>query len=297
MIAYPNILYLSIGSVTLPLDYIQSKIYIQTATKMIYLGTNIQTLLLHSGDNTLQVVTGERKQLITISVKTNSKQELQIQKVDKPLKSFQATPLTPRSSAFCYTLPPEKFTGPLAFFNWGRVQFAERADIKTKNLAPFTQQSVLKIQVNQDAKIKCDNACKYGLESLFAEAIAVWRSGCSRCNPNALVLIQVDSATWLDWRLERRLNIDGATLDLNDVLPEETQEFKSSPSWVGGQVVPYVNITKSQKLFDKICALPANKAVWASAVKAMKQWEFRPGTKDGTPVAVRIAVDMTFSLR
>ena len=35
----------------------------------------------------------------------------------------------------------------------------------------------------------------------------------------------------------------------------------------------------------------------ASAVKAMKQWEFRPGTKDGKPVAVRIAVDMTFSLR
>ena len=33
------------------------------------------------------------------------------------------------------------------------------------------------------------------------------------------------------------------------------------------------------------------------AVKAMKQWQFRPGMKDGKPVAVKIAVEMTFTLR
>ena len=34
-----------------------------------------------------------------------------------------------------------------------------------------------------------------------------------------------------------------------------------------------------------------------SAVKAMKQWEFKPGTKDGKPVAVRVSIDMTFTLK
>ncbi len=34
-----------------------------------------------------------------------------------------------------------------------------------------------------------------------------------------------------------------------------------------------------------------------AAVKAMKKWTFKPGTKDGQPVAVRIEVEMTFSLR
>jgi len=29
----------------------------------------------------------------------------------------------------------------------------------------------------------------------------------------------------------------------------------------------------------------------------MKQWEFKPGTKDGKPVAVRIHVQMRFALR
>jgi periplasmic protein TonB len=33
------------------------------------------------------------------------------------------------------------------------------------------------------------------------------------------------------------------------------------------------------------------------AVKAFKQYEFKPGEKDGKPVAVRIHVKMTFTLR
>jgi len=33
------------------------------------------------------------------------------------------------------------------------------------------------------------------------------------------------------------------------------------------------------------------------AVKAMKQWQFKPGTKDGKAVAVRVAVMMNFTLK
>jgi protein TonB len=33
------------------------------------------------------------------------------------------------------------------------------------------------------------------------------------------------------------------------------------------------------------------------AVKAMKQWQFKPGTKDGKPVAVRVQVESTFTLK
>jgi TonB family protein len=34
-----------------------------------------------------------------------------------------------------------------------------------------------------------------------------------------------------------------------------------------------------------------------AAVKAMKQWEFKPGTKDGKAVAVRVEIDMAFTLK
>ena len=33
------------------------------------------------------------------------------------------------------------------------------------------------------------------------------------------------------------------------------------------------------------------------AIKAMKQWKFRPGTKDGKPVAVEVTVEMRFTLK
>lgn len=33
------------------------------------------------------------------------------------------------------------------------------------------------------------------------------------------------------------------------------------------------------------------------AIRATKQWEFKPGTKDGKPVAVAVNVELTFSLR
>jgi TonB family protein len=33
------------------------------------------------------------------------------------------------------------------------------------------------------------------------------------------------------------------------------------------------------------------------AVKALKQWLFKPGTKDNKPVAVEIAVEMSFALK
>ena len=33
------------------------------------------------------------------------------------------------------------------------------------------------------------------------------------------------------------------------------------------------------------------------AVSAAKQWRFKPGTKDGKPVAVRVAIELTFTLK
>ena len=34
-----------------------------------------------------------------------------------------------------------------------------------------------------------------------------------------------------------------------------------------------------------------------NAVAATKQWEFKPGTQDGKPVAVRVNVSITFTLK
>ena len=52
-----------------------------------------------------------------------------------------------------------------------------------------------------------------------------------------------------------------------------------------------VGDVKVVKSLDALYGLDDN------AVKAMKQWEFKPGTKDNRPVAVRIHVEMAFTLK
>ena len=44
-------------------------------------------------------------------------------------------------------------------------------------------------------------------------------------------------------------------------------------------------------------SLDATYGLDESAVAAMKQWAFRPGMKDGKPVAVRVNVEIAFTLR
>jgi len=34
-----------------------------------------------------------------------------------------------------------------------------------------------------------------------------------------------------------------------------------------------------------------------SAIDAVKQWKFKPGAKDGTAVAVRVTIEMIFTLK
>ena len=81
------------------------------------------------------------------------------------------------------------------------------------------------------------------------------------------------------------------------VRAEYTQEAKDNriAGRVGLEVVVLsdgkVGDVKVTESLDTIYGLDRN------AVAAMKQWEFKPGMKDGKPVAVRIYVEMAFTLR
>ncbi len=57
---------------------------------------------------------------------------------------------------------------------------------------------------------------------------------------------------------------------------------------LAGGTVGEVTVTRS---------LDATYGLDGQAVTAMKQWLFTPGKKDGKPVAVRISVEMTFTLK
>ena len=44
-------------------------------------------------------------------------------------------------------------------------------------------------------------------------------------------------------------------------------------------------------------SLDAESGLDQQAVEAVKGWQFKPGTKDGKPVAVRVTIDVQFSLK
>lgn len=84
---------------------------------------------------------------------------------------------------------------------------------------------------------------------------------------------------------------------VKDVKPQYTQEARKAR--IQGNVlldavvlkdgtVGEVTVTKS---LDKEYGLDDQ------AVKALKQWQFKPGTKDGKPADVRVSIEMSFTLK
>lgn len=81
------------------------------------------------------------------------------------------------------------------------------------------------------------------------------------------------------------------------VQPQYTPEAMSNR--IEGSVGLSVVVAADGKVGDVkvIRSLDSVHGLDEAAVKAMKQWEFKAGTKDGKPVAVRVAIDMTFTLK
>ena len=79
--------------------------------------------------------------------------------------------------------------------------------------------------------------------------------------------------------------------------PQYTSEAMSNR--IEGKVVLSAVVLANGKVGDVkvIRSLDSVYGLDEAAVKAMKQWEFKPGTKDGKPVAVRISIDMVFTLK
>jgi TonB family protein len=92
---------------------------------------------------------------------------------------------------------------------------------------------------------------------------------------------------------------EGVTLPqvVRQVHPQYTSE--AMRQMIEGDVVLDVVIQSDGKVGDVGVkeSLDSVYGLDQEAVKAMKQWEFRPGTKDGKPVSVRVDVKMRFTLK
>ena len=84
---------------------------------------------------------------------------------------------------------------------------------------------------------------------------------------------------------------------LREVKPDYTDEAKRER--IQGTVEMGVVVKDDGTVGDVTVtrSLDAKYGLDEQAVAAMKKWRFRPGTKDGKPVPVRVFVEMTFTLK
>jgi TonB family protein len=84
---------------------------------------------------------------------------------------------------------------------------------------------------------------------------------------------------------------------VREVKPEYTPEAKAQK--IQGSVWMAVVVLDSGDVGDVQItkSLDAEHGLDQQAIKAAKQWKFKPGMKDGKPVAIEVTVEMTFTLK
>jgi protein TonB len=93
----------------------------------------------------------------------------------------------------------------------------------------------------------------------------------------------------------------GEDVSLPEVVTQVGPQYTSEAmrQMIEGEVVLDVVVKSSGNVGDVTVkqSLDPIYGLDESAVKAMKQWKFRPGMKDGKAVAVRVDVKMRFTLK
>jgi periplasmic protein TonB len=84
---------------------------------------------------------------------------------------------------------------------------------------------------------------------------------------------------------------------MKEVMPVYTREAREAG--IQGNVYLSVVVLKEGTVgdVDVTESLDKKYGLDEQAVKAVKQWTFKPGTKDGTPVDVRVDIQMSFTLK
>ncbi len=266
----PNIS-VNAGMVEVPLALRGNPIAVRFATEIIPLGTEGTKILMPPGGAEIIITIAGKPQSYQVIAKRLKTTRLQT--VASSQKVTAGGILRPAPNAYCWTAKQPPYAGPFALFNSGRMTIAESAESKRANEAPFVRQSVLPIQVMLEGGVDCGEACKISLASLFADSVATWRSGCLRCNPNALSMITTMGTTWLDSRIVQRLNsalISRTThLDLEQPGEREREITPVSPVGGGGPgIQSYLDISNDNSIKRQICQLQDNVAPWVSGVKS-----------------------------
>lgn len=276
---WPDLRENHISVITLPATLADADISFITATKTVSLGHAGKLLYVQAGTQQLNATFRDGHKVYgTVSVaarsrgawsETTSREQLLGDNVD------------PDPDLYC-ALDAKQNPGdplqdpPLGLFNYGRSTIVEDSATRLANVIPAARQPGLDIKIT-DQTGRCNTECLNDIAVAFIQAISIWRSGCSRCTGNALVVLRFDDRIWIDSRAASRLrdtsagDIQNVDYNLSHIKTNELQHYTHAPGyWQSGSfIVGYERIDQSESLKQSLCQLPDTYTIgWISLAKS-----------------------------
>lgn len=267
-IGWPSLVPNQLGMVVLPAGLSPAQVQLETATGRVEIASAADRLLMGGGRHLLRL-RGADGSTLAAAVSVQPRRRVAFSGTADAAQAGPTGRLDAPPELFCYEHGGLRPEGPLAYFNWGRSRLADSGDAHT---APMARQYGVDIQVQDDAST-CDRHCLQALGVVFAQSLAVWRTGCMRCDPNALSVLRVGSLVWIDARIASRLrhgSVDGTVaLDLRQRRPDEAGRTVSAPSLSVplSPVVGYEQLSSDTALRSAACGLADSAAPWVATAR------------------------------
>jgi hypothetical protein len=270
MAGWPANVPIDYGWVDVPYELQKHDYFVRLGSDLVALGNGGQAILALPG--AFEVTAQKGGDSRAIRLKVESRRSIALTTTEQAKAATGPAALRPSPNVFCSVSAPP-YRGPFSLFNSGRATISESIESRRANEAPHVHQFGLSIDIRNESSIKCDIVCRQAISTLFAEAVAAWRSGCSRCDTNAMSVLSAYGTTWIDWRIGRRLReIAGGSvvpLDLAKPQPGEAETVTASP--MGGTsagIHHYMNASADPAIKEALCRLPSGAAPWVPAARS-----------------------------
>jgi TonB family protein len=136
-------------------------------------------------------------------------------------------------------------------------------------------------------------------QPLDQEAILALRQWRFRPGTKDLQPVAVEVSVEMSFSLRDRIYTaaDGVTLpqilnQVDAIYPDDARD-----QFIEGTVRLSVTVLDDGSVGDVSVVTAVEPSLDEAAIQAVKQWRFRPGTRDGQPVNVRVEIDLAFMLR
>lgn len=261
-IGYPSQNLEPVGLVKLPLEWSDAVITVHFASSSVRLDRWQPEFLGLEGPLAIEANrNGERERLQVLIEPFTT---IQLHSKQAPASAAIAPPLQLLPSAYCSKNTPLSFTGPFAVFNGGHAIIEEDEASRRHYASPILRSHVIDIDLQVAPTVECSEQCRDSLSLLFADAVATWKKGCDRCEPDSLVMVRTQSSTWLNTRLIQRLRMrsegKAVSLRLKDLIENDRPAFTSTD--------PLSDLSSETIAAKQLCETADDDADWVKPAKA-----------------------------